>query len=123
MKLSFKQVISIGLTVSMFSLNAVQSQAMLAPAAGDVILMQRSQDLQTVQSFLEQKQVAQHLATMPLSSSEISTRLGNLSDQELHNVATRIQYERPAADGGGVIVTVLVIGILALLFVYLLKRV
>ncbi len=106
-----------------FALATNRAEAMLAPAQLPTTTARRAADTQTIQTFLEQKEVAQHLAEMKLNSAEIEARLSNLSDQELHQVVTRIDREYPAGDAGSVAVTVLVIGILALLFVYLLRRV
>ena len=123
MKWTFKRTMAMIVAGTMFSLGLGRAEAALAPARLAEPPSARLQDLQTVQTFLEQKEVAQHLAGLKLSESEINSRLTQLSDQDLHDVATRIQHEHPGRDGAGVVVTVLVIGILALLFVYLLKRV
>ncbi len=115
--------IAMALTVTMFVLTAGQSHAMLAPATNNATINARQNDIQTVQKFLEQKEVGRHLSEMSLTSTEINSHLGNLSDQELHEVATRIHQQQPGRDGTGAVVTVLVIGILVLLFIYLFKRV
>ena len=121
----FKRCIAAALSFSLVMMCVGRSSAMLAPTAAAVATasVQRSADMRTVQTFLEQKQVRERLVSFGMSDGEIQTRLGNLSDADLHQVATHIDKEHPAADGGGVLVTVLVIGILVLLFVYLLKRV
>jgi cytochrome c1 len=120
----YKQAIALMLSVTMFALSTNGAQAMLAPAdRATVIAAQRGSDLKTVQTFLEQKQVREHLVRLGLNENEIEPRLAVLTDSELHQVATHIEQQNPAADGGGVVITVLVIGVLALLFVYLLKRV
>ena len=77
-----------------------------------------------MQSFLERKEVrlTVGLFDFGITNEQIGPRLANLSDQQLHQVAVRIDKQNPAGDGG-FIVGILVIGILVLLFVYLLKRV
>lgn len=115
--------VAVFLTFTMFTLGLNRAEAMLAPANNPAAATVRAQDMQTVQTFLEQKEVVQHLAGMNLTSDEIQSRLGNLSDQELHQVATKIHQQQPGRDGAGLLVTVLIIGVLVLLFVYLLKRV
>jgi hypothetical protein len=121
--LGFKRTTAMILAGTMLALSSGRAAAMLAPATIQADASVRSHDMKTVQSFLEQKAVGQHLASLNLSPSEIESRLASLSDQEIHQVATRINQQQPGRDGSGVVITVLVIGVLALLFVYLLKRV
>lgn len=125
MNKTLKRYMAVALSWSLVVMCTGRSSAMLAPvkAAMENSSIQRSADLQTVQTFLEQKQVRDRLVTFGMNESEIQSRLGNLSDAELHHVATHIDKEAPAADGGGALVTVLVIGILVVLFIYLFKRV
>jgi hypothetical protein len=123
-KFNTKRLIALMLVTAMVSLHTGRAEAMLAPADGmGIMSARRATDTQKVQTFLEQKQVSQKLAGYGFTPTEISSRLSSLTDSELHNISTRIDQQNPAADGGGIVVTVLVIGILALLFVYLLKRV
>jgi hypothetical protein len=103
-----------------------EAAAMLAPT--DVVTVQdpaqRQQDLLKVQKLLESKVVRNRLVAMGMNESEIDSRLTKLSDAELHQVASRIDKVHPAGDAGlGILVTVLVIGILVLLFIYLARRV
>jgi hypothetical protein len=127
MKLHIKQALAVTLTLTMVALSGGRANAMLAPAQLPAQTTQlegeRLNDLTTVQTFLERKEVKRHLEKLGLSEDEVQSRLSNLSDNDLHQVASQIQSENPAGDGGGVIVTILVIGILVLLFVYLFKRV
>lgn len=120
-----KRIIAVVLTVTVTWMSAAPASAALAPArtASAAAMAARTADLNTVRAFLEQKQVSERLAGFGLSQAEVQARLDNLTDQEVHHVATQIEQQNPAGDGGGVLVTVLVIGILVLLFVYLLKRV
>ncbi len=101
--------------------------ALMAPAFQSAKVdsgrMTRDQDLKTLQRTLESKVLRHRLAEFGLSTQEISQRVTHLSDSQLHQLATRIRSVNPGADDGGdVIITVLVIGILVLLFVYLWKR-
>ena len=125
MNKTFKRYMAVALSWSLIVMCSGRASAMMAPvkAAMENSSIQRSADMQTVQTFLEQKQVRDRLVTFGMNDSEIQSRLGNLSNSELHQVATHIDKEAPGADGGGVLVTVLVIGILVVLFVYLLRRV
>lgn len=104
-----------------------QGWAMMIPAQlsdqADGTASIRGHDATTVQAFLQQKIVRQRLHDFGLTEEEIATRLARLSDQDLHQVALQIENQAPAGDAVGALVTVLVVGILVLLFVYLVKRV
>lgn len=100
--------------------------AMLAPAVapGSEQSPQRAADLARIQRVLENKRVSQKLKDLGLSESEVQDRLSKLSDREVHQLATKMQALTPAGDSGlGLVIALLVIGVLALLIVYLAKRV
>lgn len=79
----------------------------------------RAEDMKTVSKALESKALRGRLASMGLDDKEIDSRLKNLSDQEVHQLATKLEAVRP----GGLIEAVLVIVVLVLLILYLVKRV
>ena len=84
----------------------------------------RTSDLKTIQMALESKLIRQRLTEFKMTPEQINSRLGQLSDEEIHQTATQIRSVNPGGDGGlGILVSLLVIGILVLLFVYLFKRV
>ncbi len=115
-----RRTIALILTVTTTLLcGSPRASAMLAPAS----VSQSEADMQKVQAFLEQKQVRQRLTDFGLTQEQIESRLQKLSDADIHQVALQVDKQNPAADGGGVVITVLMIGVLALLFVYLAKRV
>lgn len=92
--------------------------AMLAPSqeAGS---SQRSSDMTKIQTTLESKIVRERLKSLGLTDKEIESRLGELSDQEVHKLAKDID----ALNSGGFIEAVLVLVILVLLILFLIKRV
>jgi hypothetical protein len=101
---------------------------MLAPAvssSGDSLLIAtRGADLQRVQTVLESKMIQQRLEELGLTPEEINARLSQLSDAQLHQLATQLDSLMPGGDGGlGIIIALLVIAVLVVLFVYLFKRV
>ena len=106
-----------------------EGRAMLVPAegaqaGGPASQYARSTDLITIQKALESKMVRQRLEDVGLTESEVNARLERLSDAEVHQFASQIDSILPGGDGGlGIIITLLVVGILVLLFIYLLKRV
>lgn len=103
--------------------------AMLAPAEAPGTAYDprtdgaRAADLKTIQAALESEVIRQRLQEFNLSPEEINGRLSQMSDEQIHQTAMQIRSMNPGGDGAGFIVSVLVIGILVLLFVYLLKRV
>ena len=86
-----------------------------APASG----VSRASDMKTIQAALESKALRGRLKAMGLGDKEVESRLRNLSDQEIHQLAIQIDAVRP----GGLVVEVLVIVVLVLLILYLYKRV
>ena len=102
------------------------ASAMLAPptTAGESGAgLNRTADLQKVQSVLEAKVVRQRLEDYGLTAEEINARLSRLSDAQLHQLAMRIDAMIPAGDGGlGIVIALLVIAILAVILIYLLDH-
>lgn len=79
----------------------------------------RDADLKIVSKALESKVLRERLKAMGLDEKETEARLSKLSDQDIHQMATRIEAVQP----GGVVVEVLVVVVLVLLAVYLFQRV
>lgn len=101
--------------------------AMLAPAevsnAGNETGAMRTADLKTVQSALESKMVRQRLGELKLSPEQINSRLAQISDAQVHQLASQIRAVSPGGDGGlGIVIGVLVVAILVVLFIFILKR-
>jgi len=126
----FSQLVIWALVITTFVMGVFppDTQAMLAPAvssSGDSLLIAtRSADLQRVQTVLESKMIQQRLEELGLTPEEINARLSQLSDAQLHQLATQLDSLMPGGDGGlGIIIALLVIAVLVVLFVYLFKRV
>ncbi len=83
----------------------------------------RGADLKAIQTTLESEIVRERLKELKMTPEQVNARLSQLSDAEIHQVAMNVENLNPGGDAGGVLVSVLVIGVLVLLFVYLLKRV
>ena len=81
------QILTLGMSV-------VPAQAMLAPAdpaaTEEAATNQRLQDVQKVQGVLEMKVIRQRLEDLGFNADEIASRLGVLSDEQLHHFATQI---------------------------------
>lgn len=82
---------------------------------------ERSSDLEKIQKFLEMKMVRERLKEFGLAQDEIQTRLTQLSDQTLHQMAIQLDDLRMGADGGlGIVIALLVIAILVVILIMLL---
>ena len=79
----------------------------------------RSADLATLQTALEQKMVRERLVSLGFTSDEIRARVDQLSDQQLHQVAQHLDSLKVGGDGIGIIIGVLVIAILVVILLQL----
>ena len=84
----------------------------LSPAA-------RAADAETIRSALEQKLVRQRLADIGFSADEISARLSELSDEQVHYFASKLDELKVGGDGLGILIGILVIVVLVLLILHL----
>ena len=85
--------------------------------------LERAVDLKKIQAALETKVVSEKLTQLGFNKDEIQSRLDQLSDQQLHKVALKVDQLKTGGDAGGFIIAVLVIAILVVLFIYLARRV
>ena len=118
---------TLAMTILVTGVFPPEVQAMLAPPSATAnesgTGLNRAADLQKVQSVLETKVVSQRLADYGLSQEEISARVSQLSDAQLHQLAAQVDAMIPSGDGGlGIVIALLVIAILAVILVYLLDH-
>ncbi len=80
----------------------------------------RLSDEQAIQSILENKLVQQRLRDLGYTVEEIQGRLSQLSDQQIHAVAQKLDDLRVGQDSGlGIVIAVLVIIVLVILIINL----
>lgn len=79
----------------------------------------RQEDLSKIQTVLESKMIHQRLADLGLSHEEITSRLAQLSDQEVHQVASQLDSLHAGGDALGVVIALLVIAILVVILLQL----
>jgi hypothetical protein len=82
------------LTILTLSVEGRPTDAMLIPSEDPSSKTQASQrvhDLQTIQQVLEMKVLQQRLADWGFSPDEISSKLGGLSDEQVHYFAQQIE--------------------------------
>ena len=102
------------------------SLAMLAPADEAVTSGSSSEsrvaDLRTLQRVLENKVVQQRLHDLGFTDEQINSRVNQLSDAQLHQVASQINTLFPGGDDGVIwtIVGILLIVVLVILLAVLL---
>jgi len=82
---------------------------------------ERAADLQRIQKFLEMKTVRERLKEFGLSQEEIQSRLNQLSDPQLHQLALKVDELQVGGDSGlGIVIALLVIAILVIILIQLL---
>lgn len=80
----------------------------------------RASDLQKIKNFLERKMVTERLRELGFSAFEIQKRLNELNDQQIHQLALKIDELKVGSDSGlGLVIALLVIAILVVLFLQL----
>jgi len=72
----------------------------------------RTADLEKIQNFLETKAVSKRLEQFGYTQDEIQKRLTQLSDQQIHQIATKLDDLKIGGDGLGIVIALLVIAIL-----------
>lgn len=122
----FTQVLvwTLAVTTLVMGIFPPEGRAMLVPSTATATEQgtgfDRAADLQKVQSVLESRVVRQRLEDYGLTAEEINTRLAQLSDAQVHQLASQIDALIPAGDGGlGIVIALLVIAILVVILVYL----
>ena len=84
---------------------------------------ERSADLKKVQKFLEMKMVRERLKELGLTREEIQSRMDQINDQQLHQLALKLDDLTVAGDEGlGILIGLLVIAILVVILVLLLQH-
>ena len=79
-----------------------------------------SADLEKVRKFLEMKRVGERLRELGLAPGEVQSRLDQLNDQQLHQLALRVDDLTVAGDEGlGIIIALLVIAIIVIIVIQL----
>ena len=79
----------------------------------------RTTELEKIQNFLETKAVSKRLGQFGYTQEEIQNRLTQLNDQQIHQIATKLDDLKIGGDGGGVLIAILVIIILVIVILQL----
>lgn len=120
MGIPFMKQISWCLVFAMFVLGiAPRVEAGFAPS--DVIALSsadRATDIDKIQKVLETKMLRERLEKLGYAQEEIQKRLNQLSDQQIHQLALKIDDLRVGGNGFEVLVVLLLIGILVGVWLY-----
>jgi hypothetical protein len=82
--------------------------------------MNRVADLEKIRKFLEIKMIRERLNALGFSQEEIQTRLKQLGDEQVHQLALKLDELNVGGDGGEVAIIIILLAILVVLIVYLL---
>ena len=121
MKVPFMKHVAWYLVIAMFvigiapRLDAGLVQSEIIP----LIHVDRTADLGKIQKFLETKTVSKRFEQFGFTQDEIQKRLGQLSDQQIHQIATKIDDLKIGGDGVGILIAILVIAILVIVILQL----
>jgi hypothetical protein len=102
----------IGITPRVYAGFSPSEFTSLAPA-------DRSAELQKIQKFLEMKVVRERLREFGFTPDEIQSRLNQLSDPQVHQLALQVDKLKVGGDAAGVIIALLVIAILVVVLIWL----
>jgi hypothetical protein len=123
MKIPFRKWITWYLVVAMFVIG-ITPRVFAGFSPSELIGLSpadRSSALQKIQKFLEMKMVGERLKDFGFTPDEIRSRLNQLSDPQVHQLAMQIDNLKVGGnDALGILVALLVIAILVVILVWLL---
>ena len=121
MRIPFFRHIAWYLVGAMFIIGiAPKTEAGFSPSTMINADFDRDTDLAKVRQVIETKMVKERLEKMGFSGDEIASRLNQLSDRQLHQVAQNLDDLKVGGDSAlGVIIALLVIAILVILILQL----
>jgi hypothetical protein len=122
MKIPLKRWITWYLVMAMFVIG-ITPRVYAGFSPSEVITLtpaERASDSQKIQKFLEVKMVRERLKELGLSPDEIQSRLNQFNDQQIHQLALKLDDLKVAGDDAlGIIILLLVIAILVVLLIQL----
>jgi len=121
MKLFLRKGVVWYLVVAMFVIGITpRVYAGFAPSEGFALAPgERASDQGKVQQFLEMKMVRERLKDMGFTSEEIQGKLKDLNDQQIHQLAQKVDDLKVGGDGLGIVIAILIIVILVIIVIQL----
>jgi len=80
--------------------------------------MNRSGDVEKIRKFIEMKMVRERLNAFGFSQEEIQTRLNQLTDDQIHQVALQLDELKVGGNGEAVLIVLLIL-VLIVLIIYI----
>ncbi len=118
---SFKRLVACYLVMAMFIIGSAPNVNASFSPSEQIALAQsdRSADLRKIRTVLESKMVRDRLEKLGYTKEEIDSRLGMVSDRQIHQLALNLDQLKVGGDALGVIVALLVIAVLVVLLLQL----
>lgn len=82
--------------------------------------MDRAGDLEKIRKILEVKMIRERLGALGFSQEEIQTKLTQLGDEQVHQLALKLDEMNVGGDGAGAVIIILFLLTLVVLIIYLL---
>jgi len=118
MKVPFFRHVAWYLVVAMFLIGiAPKVDAGLSPSELIAAQFDRGQDSSNIRQVIENKMVSERLAQLGFTQEEVTSRLSQLSDQQLHKLAVNLDEIKTGGDGLGLVIAILVIAILVVILI------
>lgn len=81
---------------------------------------ERMADLKKIQKVLETKMIKERLKQLGFTEENIQNRLPQLSDEQLHQLALKLDELKVGGNGAEVVISLFVIAVLIVILIYLL---
>lgn len=115
-----KKCLVIYLVIGLFIMGAVpRVDAAFAPSEKVGSAVERSGDMEAIRGVLENKLVAQRLQDLGYTQDEITSRLSEMTDTQIHALALDLDSLKVGQSGEWIIITLLLVIIVVLLVLYL----
>jgi len=121
MKIPFMKHVSWYLVIAMFIIGIAPKidAGLVESEITPLKYVNRTADLEKIQKFLETKAISKRLEQLGLTQDEIHKRLSQLNDQQIHQIALKLDGLRVGGDGLSLIIALLMIAVLVVLLLQL----
>jgi hypothetical protein len=121
MNIPFMKHVAWYLVIAMFIIGIAPrvDAGLVESAITPLMQVDRTTELEKIQNFLETKAVSKRLGQFGYSQEEVQNRLTQLSDQQIHQIATKLDDLKIGGDGVGVVIAILVVVILVIVILQL----
>ncbi len=108
------------LVVAMFVIAIVTpAKAAFSPSEAVLTPSMRTGDVEKIQTVLEHKVIKQRLQDLGFNQTEIAARLAQMTDDQIHSFAQRLDELNVGGDALGAVIGVLLIIILVIVILHL----